>query len=174
MGILDDLQGFAPEIAEDDSIDFSQPVRCGGIAVVKEGGRNTGIGKNSGDKFDFLTLKMQIGEVVDGEASAMNRFLDKSYSLMDKTWADGNTTTAADNVKRLLSDLFTAGYEFALPKTIDEQDLYEALAVHLGGLKDKLINVRCYPTKGGKQAVKIVKEIKKKSEIKKEKTNVPF
>ena len=180
MGILDDLQGFVPEIAEDDSIDFSQPIKCGALVVIKEGGRNIGEKKGSGEKYDFLYLKMQIAEVIDGEEKSMGRFVDKSYALIDKTWKDGKINKGSDNVKKLLRDLHTMGYDFSVPQTIEEQDFYEALTVHLGGLVDKTAFMRCYhfadkddPEKRV-QVKNIVNKLKKKSEIKKEKTNVPF
>ena len=172
--LLGELEGFIPEINEDDSIDFSQPVKCGGVATVKEGGRNKGVGKTSGNEYDFLTIKMQIGEVIDGDAKAIGRFIDKSYALTDKVWDNGTESKASDNVKRLLNDLFTMGQAFNVPQTIEQEDFYEALTVHLGGLTDKNVSVRCYPTKGGKQAVKIVKEIKKKGEVKASSDKVPF
>lgn len=178
--ILDLLEGFVPEITEDDSIDFSQPIKCGALVVIKEGGRNRGEKKDSGEKYDFLYLKMQIAEVVDGEEKSIGRFINKNYALIDKIWKDGKVGKAVDNVKKLLRDLHTMGYDFNVPQTIEEEDFYEALTVHLGGLVDKTAYMRCYhfadkddPEKRV-QVKNIVNELKKRSEVKKDNSNVPF
>ena len=157
--LLNDLKGFEPGINDDSVVDFSKPVKCGAKAKITEAGRKSGVSNNTGNNYDFLFIKMQITEVLSADTEeekkqAKNRFIDGTiYSLVDSDFA-----TAADNIKKLLNDLNTMGAKLTIPVDIDEPQLFELLETHLSGLKDKIIDVRCYP-KGkdkDKQGVKIV------------------
>ena len=155
--IFDVLEGFAPEVAEDKS--GFEPFTCGGVGIIVEGGRNTGVKESTGDRFDWFKIKYKIGEVIDGDAKSIGRFDDLSYSMTDKTWPDGGVSKGEDNLTQLISDLHTMGFDF---KTIagTEEEKLEALAMHLGSLVDKTFNVRCAKTKKGNQWRMVVGEIK--------------
>lgn len=139
---------------EDKVIDFDKPIKGKYRARITELKRMTGVGKTSGNDYDFIVLKAQITEDVEGEKS-FNRYIDKIYGLVDSEFA-----TAKDNMARLVSDLYTAGLLSDIELTDDNPETLVGIA---GLLIDKIICVSLYPNKPKdgkpeKQVVRIVKE----------------
>lgn len=139
-----ELEGFEPAITED-TMSF-QPIR--GAYVCKVVGFTRQVGSKDGNEYDFHSLNAQVVETVEGDKGD-NRYMSKAYNTANLT----EFTTPEDEKKRLLTDLCTAGLAYDLSSD-------EAFTNSLTATKDKLINVRAFPTKSGKQAVKIVKEFK--------------
>ena len=156
MGVLDALKGYAPKISDD--TDFG-PFACAGVGVIMEGDRNTGVKESTGEQFDWFKIKYKIGTVVEGDVDLVGRYDSLSYSMTDKTWDSGKTTAGADNFIKLMNNLLTMGYEFIQPKDCTEEELYNAMTIHLQGLSDKTFNVRCSVTKAGNQGRKVVDKI---------------
>ncbi|MCP3683345.1 MAG: hypothetical protein GY861_11710 [bacterium] len=146
---------YAPIINEDsEPIDFNKPIKGKYRCAIQELKRMEGIGKNSGEPYDFYVLKMKVVEDAEGEPS-FNRYMDKTYSnTVSKYQAD-----ATEGRKKLMNDLFTAGIEFDVTRETDSTP-DTILAEIAPQLVDKLVNVSAYPTKAGRQAVRIVNEFK--------------
>ena len=145
-------EGFTPIENMDESTGF-QPITGKYVCRIDSAGRKIGEAKATGNPYDFRVLKLQVSEIIDGD-KATNRFIDMTYK------------SDADGLKKLMNDMFTAGI------TLEAKSDAE-LDVALEGLKDKLVNVRCWvwvPDKDrnnnpipegdrkGRQQVKIVKE----------------
>ena len=151
--------GWEPVITEDTKgIDFDIPIKGKYLCRIIALNHLEGIGKNSGEPYNFVSLKLQVEEDIEGDASN-NRTLDKTYSCVDKTVTMKNGKTfdivAEDELKKLLNDLFTAGLLDALEMS---NGGYEGILEVADGLTDKLMKISAYKTKGGKQAIKVVKE----------------
>lgn len=170
MKMLKDA-GFQPEVVVDDG--GFNPVKGEYLCRIDKAGRLKGIGKSSGQEYDFRTMSIQVAEVIAGD-KATNRYFNLSYNLDEK------------GVKKLLNDLFTANIE--VKATSDEE-----LDTFLETLKDKTMFVRAWVApkmkkvvKDGQdtwekvepredvQKVKVVKDFKGKSKPEKVKSNVPF
>lgn len=162
--------GFQPEIQEDGSF---EPFTGKYVARITECGRKTGVSKNTGNAYDFISMKLEIVEHKEG-AKAIGRRLDKIYSMDDK------------GMKALMNDLFTAGINNCNSSSEEEFGMF------LSTLTDKLVNVSCWarpksvkdPTSGAwveavpkemKQWFKIVATLKLKAGGDTAKTeSVPF
>ena len=146
---LDELfPGWEPvEIEDDEGIDFDKPVK--GKYMVRFVGieRYEGDSKNTGDPYDFVSLKMQITEDISGD-NGCNRYLTKTYSCID-----GKYATAKEDLEKLLNDLFTAGVLKDLGITNGGID---GILEVSDQLVDKTACVSCWETKKGNQVVKIV------------------
>ena len=177
--IIDLLEGYEPTIQEDfEPVDFSVPVDCGAKAICLEAGRETGVGASSGTKFDIFKIKMQVSEVLSikdesKRTAAKNRIVEVTYFIEPNNFQKPNEV-----VMQILNDLKTAGYPLKVPKEkIEDEDLYQYIATHFIGLKDKVFDIRCYPGKKKpngtrNQKVRIVnRDVTAK---KKDKSNVPF
>ena len=145
---------YTPEIIEDSAIiDFEKPIKGKYRCAIKELKRMAGTSK-AGNEYDFYVLKSQTVEDIEGEKSH-NRYLDKTYSNTVSEWQQD----AEEGKRKLMNDLFTAGVKFDV--TRDENStsssILEAIAPQI---VDQVINVSAYPTKGKKQAVRIVSEFK--------------
>jgi len=162
--ILKDLRdaGFEPQVIEDTSF---EPIKGKYVARIDDAGRVQGVSKTNNEPYDFRTISFQVVETVDGQKGD-NRFLKRTYR------AD------ADGMKKLLTDLHTAGIEC---KCGSEAELDEMLP----GLKDKTVNLSAYVSKewttpdgktipAGKQVVRVVNSFKGKSKPSEAKSNVPF
>ncbi len=152
--------GYQPEIIEDSSF---EAFKGHYICVVDEASRITGTAKNTGNPYDFISVKMKVAEVVDGD-NAVNRRIDRNYN-----WDEAG-------LKKLLNDLHTAAIECTA--TSDEE-----IVAFLPMLKDKVVKVSAWASKewttkegkvipGGKQASRIVNKFKSKSD--KSTEAVPF
>jgi hypothetical protein len=94
---------------------------------------------------------MQAAETIEGDKGE-GRYLSKTYSnTVGQYQADAN-----EGRQKLLNDLFTANVKFEVVKedTSTPDSMIEQIA---GQVTDQLMTVRCWVTKGGKQAVKVVK-----------------
>ena len=150
--IIDLLEGYEPTIQEDfEPTDFSKPVDCGAKAEVKDAGRDTGI-TQSGENKNIFKISMQITKVVSVKeekmrSAAKNRFVDVTYFVAPNKFQEPKEV-----IETLLNDLNTAGYPLKLPKEkMEDEDLYEYIAVHLKGLEGKILDVRCFPGKKNKE-----------------------
>lgn len=162
-------EGYEPEIQEDSSF---EPFNGKYVARISECGRKKGISQKNNSPYDFISLKLEIVEVVQGD-KAVGRRLDKIYSM--------------DNVgvKKFMNDLYTAKIDNCNSSTDEEFEQF------LPTLVDKLVNVSAWArpkqTKGAdgnwtesvpkemKQWFKIVATLKLKSGIDTTKSNsVPF
>ena len=154
---MDDLfPGWEPVAIEDDEgLDFDKPIKGKYITRIAKINRYEGTCKDGVTPYDFVSLSLQICEDVEGDKGC-NRYLSKTYSCID-----GKYSTADEDLQKLLNDLFTANL-------IDGLDLtkggMEGLLEVADALIDKTMNVSCYKTKGGKQAVKVIKSFKLKKE----------
>ena len=106
-----DNTGFAP---------FNGTYLC----RIEEAGRLAGIGKSSGEPYDFRTIKLEVVEVLKGD-KAVNRRLDMSFNPDEK------------GVGKLINVLFTAGIEVTASGD-DELDTF------LPTIKDKTMFVRAW------------------------------
>lgn len=138
---------------EDSVIDFEKPVKGKYICRIVSLTRRVGTGKESGKPYDFFALKTQAVEDVEGDKSN-HRFFEKTYSNMDSDFS-----TAAENLQRLLNDLFTAGI---LEKVRANKGGIEGVEEIAPMITDMQIKINAYPNKG-KQSFKIVKEFKSSS-----------
>ena len=146
---------FVPEIQEDsEPIDFNKPIKGKYKCRIVELKRMEGVGKSSGEPYDFYVLKMQVVDDVEGEAS-FNRYLDKTYSNTVSKYQED----AAEGKRKLMNDLFTAGISFDVTRETDSTP-ETVLAEIAPQLVDKTVNVSAYATRAGKQAVRIVNEFK--------------
>jgi hypothetical protein len=137
-------QGFTPEVQEDSSF---EPFAGKYVARITECGRKKGIGKNTNEPYDFISMKLEIVEHKEG-AKAIGRRLDKVYSMDDK------------GMKALMNDLFTAGINNCNSASEEEFEMF------LSTLTDKLVNVSCWArpksikNAEGKWEEKVPKEMK--------------
>jgi len=154
--------GYQPEVVEDSS--FSA-FKGSYICRIESCSRQKGLSKRDGKPYDFISLSLQVAEVVSGDP-AINRYIKKNYNWEDK------------GVKKFLNDMFTAGLDAINASTDAELEMF------LATLTDKLVNVSAWvgnewTDKSGKvheagnQMSKIVKEFKvKKAKVEGE--AVPF
>lgn len=139
-----------PVLTEDTKgIDFDAPIKGKYIARIVGADRYTGTCKDGVTPYDFGSLKMQVAEDIEGDKSG-NRFLSKTYAFID-----GKYSTAEEEKKKLLNDLFTAGLIDGMELTAGTMEELITACVELA---DKTMMLTCYKTKGGKQAIKVVKE----------------
>ena len=139
--------GWTPVVNEEKSLtDFDKPVKGKYNARIVELKRLDGISK-TGNEYDFLSLKMQVTGTHSGD-NASNRYMDKTYSMMDSEWS-----TAEEDQRKLLNDLFTAGI---FNSFVPEKPGIDGLLEESGALMDKSLTISAYGTKKGKQAVKII------------------
>ena len=130
-----------------DDVDFP-PIEGGYKAVVTQAGRQQGTAM-TGNAYDFHSLNIKILETVDGNPAG-GRYISKTYNTQNPT----EFTEPIGEKKRLLTDLVTMGIE--IPK-LDSDEAFDAL---VQSAQERHCCVRCWKTKSGKQASKIVKEIK--------------
>lgn len=149
--------GWTPTTIEDDEgLDFDKPIKGKYVVRIAGVNRYSGTQKDGETPYDFVSLNLQVVDDIEGDISA-NRYLGKTYSCID-----GKFSTAQEDLQALLNDLFTANLIDGLGITSGGM---EGILEVSDGLIDKTMNVTCWKTKGGKQAVKVVKEHKvKKSE----------
>ena len=176
--VFDLIDWSSNDIQEDfEPTDYSIPINCGGKAKITEIIRDTGTTNNQEIK-NIFKIKMVMDSVLPETdekttKAAKNRHLDVTYFVSPNKFQTPNEVV--DEIKK---DLNTIGCPLVKPKTqLDENQLYDYITVHLNSLKDKIVDVRCYPGKkkpGGRipQKTKIVK--RDVTAKKKEKTNVPF
>ena len=155
-------KGFEPEVILDDN-GFGM-LTGKYVTRVDSCGRITGVSKTTNEPYDFRSLSLQITGIVDGD-KAMNRFLKRTYNPDEA------------GLSKMLNELFTAG--ITISATTDEE-----LDLELEGLKDKTINVRCWPWKNRKgkdgkdlkdlQMVRIVKDFGVKKVDGAKSPSVPF
>ena len=146
MGEYDLLKdmGFKPS---EDTDQFA-PVNGGYIGKVTKAGKVTG--DKDGKPYAFHALSIVVTEVKDGD-QAVGRYLSKNYNTVNESeWS-----TPLEEKKKLLTDLVTMGIE--IPPTLNND---EALDMLVGTAVDQPCCVRAFKTRSGKQACKIVKEIK--------------
>jgi hypothetical protein len=161
---LDELfPGWTPEAIEDsEGLDFDKPIK--GKYVVRIISLDRVAGEKNGRAFDFVGLKTEAVEDVDGDPSH-NRRLEKTYGCLDQTveYGEGKSfdVVAEDELKKLLNDLFTADLVRGLSLT---KGGFDGLLECADQLVDKTMNVTCWASKKGKQIVKVVKEHKGKKE----------
>jgi hypothetical protein len=152
---------FSPEAQEDEVMDFDKPLK-GGYRV-----RIAGLNRYAGESekcengvYDMYSLNLQIVETIEGDEGT-NRYLSKTYSNVVGKYQDD----PEEGKRKLMNDLFTGNVQYDIVREADttSDQVIEQIAPQL---IDQVISVRCYKTKGGKQAVRVVKEIKttKKSE----------
>lgn len=122
--IMDSLkkENYTPSKIEDVSF---EPFTGKYIARIMECGRKMGISQRSGEPYDFISLKLEVVEVKEGD-KAIGRRLDKIYNMDDT------------GVKKLMDDLFTAGITDCNASTTEE------FMIFLGTLTDKLVNVSAW------------------------------
>ena len=146
------ISGFTPEKPTED-VDFA-PLKGGYVARVDKIERVQGT-SDRGNEYDFYSLNLQITETIEGD-QGNNRYLRKTYSAID-----GAFSTAEENLKRLVQDLFTAGIEV-------DKSSQESFDASLANAKDKLVHVRCWHKKNKEdnaiQYVKVVKELNVKDD----------
>ena len=151
--VMDLFGGKLVEI-EDTGVDFDKPLKGAYIARIASLKRYAGESeKCENGVYDMWSLNLQIEETLEGDKGD-NRFISKTYSNTVGKYQE----TAEEGVIRLANDLFTAG--ILTQCTITKTDKMEVISEISEQIVDKLCNVRAYKTKGGKQAVKIVKEFK--------------
>ena len=146
MGDYDFIKQFAATPAED-SNQF-EPVAGCYVGVVTKAEKVTG--EKDGKAYAFHALSIIISETKDGD-QAVGRYLSKTYNNINPS----EYSEPIAEKKKLLTDLVTMGIE--IPKTLNNDEAFDML---VGTAKDKQVCCRAWKTKGGKQAVKIVKEIK--------------
>lgn len=147
---------FAPEVIEDsEGIDFDKPIKGGYKARIVSLKRYSGESeKCENGVYDMYSLSLQVVENIEGE-QAENRYLSKTYSNTVGKYQDD----AGEGKRRLMNDLFTGAVKYDVVREADTtaDQIVEQIAPQL---VDQVVSVRCYKTKGGKQAVRVVKEIK--------------
>ena len=114
--------GYIPEAIEDSGF---EPFKGRYIARIDSCGRIRGISKRTGEPYDFVSLQLQIVEVVEGD-NAINRYLKRNYN-----WDN-------DGIKDLMNDLFTAGLDQCNSNTDEEFEIF------LSSLTDKLVKVSAW------------------------------
>ena len=154
---IKDLFGaeWTPEVIEDERKDFDKPIKGGYKARIEGLTRYTGeSAKCEGGVYDMYSLRLQVVETIEGE-SAENRYITKTYSNTVGKYQED----AEEGRRRLLNDLFTGNVQYDVIREDDAtaENVIEQIAPQI---IDQVVSVRCYATKQGKQAVRIVKEIK--------------
>lgn len=124
--VMGDLRksGYEPK----ENTNEFEPIKGDYLCVIDSASRLKGIGKNSGNEYDFRTIKLKVVEVIKGD-KAVNRSLDMAYNLDEK------------GVMRLMNDLFTAGIDTKAVTSDEELDAF------LETLKDKTMTVSAYKQK---------------------------
>ena len=146
MGDYDFIKEFAAKPSED-SNQF-EPVAGGYLGIVTKAEKVTG--EKDGKPYAFHALSIVVTETKDGD-QAVGRYLSKTYNTINPS----EYSEPMGEKKKLLTDLVTMGIE--IPKTLNNDEAFDML---VGTAKDKPVCCRAWKTKGGKQACKIVKEIK--------------
>jgi len=136
------------EFKEEVIVDFNKPINGKYRARIDNLTRRTGTSQNTGKDYDFLSLKLQIFEDVDGDKS-FNRFVDVTCFLQDSEYA-----TAKESFAKLVNGLYING-------VLDDVEFAEGTPEELldvaGVLVDKTVSIVAYKNKSGKQGARLVK-----------------
>ena len=129
MSDIDVMAGLRKDGYEaKENVNEFRPIKGNYLCVIDSASRMTGIGKNSGNPYDFRTIKLKVVEVLKGD-KAVNRSLDMAYNPDEK------------GIQKLLNDLFTSGIDTKELKSDAELDAF------LDTLKDKTMVVNAYRQK---------------------------
>ena len=161
-----DLFGGKPFEATEDSegLDFDKPIRGKYKCRIAKLERYSGQSDkcidevNADGKYDMWSLSLQVEEDVEGDKSG-SRYLSKTYSNVANRFQDDPD----EGARKLMQDLFTANVNYDVTKEVDStcHTIIEQLAPQI---IDQLVNVSAYPSKKGKQVVRVVNEFKLKKQ----------
>ena len=158
MGLADSISGYKPEIIEDNNTEF-KPLNGKYKAVVKDFGRKVGTSEKTGNAYDFLFIKLEVIETVEGDKGE-KRLLDKTFFMSDSEYG-----TKDDNIKKFLDCVSTILGEDVEPEIeagYNDEQVISKVVLASEPVLGKVANARCYKNKNGKQTVIIVKEFSSK------------
>lgn len=135
---------------EPQQVDFKKPIKGEYVARISDVVRRSGVGKESGNAYDFLSLKLQIVEDVKGEPSN-NRYIDINCGLLDNKYS-----TALDNIGKFVHGLYinnvldniTINTDEIAPEEVVNKTANDIIE-QADKLVDKLVRVYASPSKDG-------------------------
>ena len=161
--------GWEPAKIED--IDGDKPVTGKYNTRIIDMKRYDGIRNDGETPYDFISLNLEVTEVLEGEQCVGKR-LSRTYGCIDNSFTLPNgkviNTIAAKELQRLLDDLFSSNLMSDLPLT---KGGFEGLMEVNDSLVDKSVKLTCKAGKKskkkplGSQITKIVAEHRLSEEV---------